>query len=81
MVRVIRILGLSSICIGILLIVTYFIEPLRFLWRLYRSIDLPLQIGFGVAGAGLCIILMTMLLERYSLRAYDRNLKDNLPES
>lgn len=74
-VRLIRILGVASMVLGVLLLVTYFVTPLRILWWWYRHMPMPLQIGFGVAGAGLCILLATMLLERAANRKYDNELK------
>lgn len=77
MVRAIRIVAVAFMIIGLLLVVTYTIEPLRFVWAWFRRMAVPLQIGFGVAGIGLVILLTTMLFERIALRSYDKELKES----
>ncbi len=76
MVRAIRIVGVALMACGVLLVVTYTISPLRFLWRWFQWMDLPLQIGTAVAVVGLTILLTTMLFERIALRSYDKELKE-----
>lgn len=77
MVRAIRIAGVAFMACGVLLVITYTISPLRFLWRWFQWMDLPLQIGIAVAGIGLVILLTTMLFERLALRSYDKELKES----
>lgn len=77
MVRLIRILGVASILLGILLVVSYTISPLRLLWLWYRNMAVPLQIGLGIAGMGLAILIATMLLERFANRSYDKTLRES----
>ncbi len=71
-----RILGVALMGVGLLLLVTYFVSPLRILWWWYRHMPMPLQIGLGVAGVGLAILLTTMLIERTQSREYDKDLKN-----
>lgn len=77
MVRIIRILGVASILLGIVLIVSYSISPLRLAWTWFRHMAFPLQIGFSVAGIGLAILFATMLLERFTNRSYDKTLRES----
>jgi ABC-type sulfate transport system permease component len=77
MVRAIRIAGVAFMVCGVFLVITYTISPLRFLWRWFQWMDLPLQIGTAVAGIGLVILLTTMLFERLALRSYDKELKES----
>ena len=77
MVRAIRIAGVAFMVCGAILVITYTISPLRFLWRWFLWMDVPLQIGTAVAGVGLVILLTTMLFERFALRSYDKELKES----
>ncbi|NNE35859.1 MAG: hypothetical protein HKN13_11505 [Rhodothermales bacterium] len=61
--------------VGVILVVTYTISPLRFLWMWFRLLPEPLQVGFAVAGLGLVILITTMLFERVANRDYDNELK------
>lgn len=76
MVRGMRIVAVAMMLLGILLIISYIISPLRLLWWWFRHMPFPLQIGFGVAGVGLVILFTTMLFERVANRSYDKELKD-----
>ena len=75
MVRLLRIVGVAFIGVGLLLLVTYLVSPLQILWWWFRRMPVPLQIGFGVAGIGLVILLTTMLFDRAANREYDKDLK------
>jgi hypothetical protein len=61
--------------IGLLLVVTYVVEPLRLLWLWFQHMALPLQIGLGVAGIGLAILMTSLVFERATSRSYDDKLK------
>lgn len=75
MVRLLRIVGVAFMVVGVLLLVTYLVSPLQILWWWYRQMPMPLQVGFGVAGVGLVILLTTMLFDRAANRQYDKDLK------
>lgn len=73
----IRMLGLAGILLGVLLIVTYAISPLRWLWWWFRHMPWPLQIGLGAAALGLCILMVSLLVERARDRSYDSDLRNS----
>ena len=74
--RVMRIVAVAFMLLGVLLLVTYVVSPLRVLWSWwYGSLPLPLQIGSAVAAVGLVILLTTMFVDRMMNRGYDKELK------
>lgn len=73
-VRGIRTAGVALMGLGILLVVTYTISPLRLAWLWFRMLPVPLQIGLGTAGVGLAILTTSLLLERRADRSSESNL-------
>lgn len=71
----IRVLGLASIALGLLLLITYVISPLRWLWWWFLHMPWPLQLGLGAAALGLCILVVSLLVERARDRTYDQDLR------
>jgi ABC-type transport system involved in cytochrome c biogenesis permease subunit len=76
MIRLIRIVGFLLITTGGVLVAVWAIEPLRFLWPWFRSLPWPIQLGLGAAGAGLILLLGTVIWERLEEREQDRELLD-----
>ena len=76
MIRLIRLIGWLMIVAGALALLTWLIEPLRFIWRALLALPLPMQIGLGAALAGLLLLLGSLLWERLEDRKTDRNLGD-----
>ncbi|MBY6204293.1 hypothetical protein [Halomonas denitrificans] len=64
MTDVLRITGFLMMVIGGLLVASWFVEPLRQLWPLLLDLPLPIRIGLGVAGAGLLVVLATVVHDR-----------------
>gem|GEM_PF-3479085 len=73
----VRILGLACMALGALLLVTYVVSPLRWLWFWFLHMPWPLQIGLGAAALGLCILTVSLLVERGRDRSYDKTLRDS----
>ena len=48
MIRLVRITGFLLIAAGIVVWLTWAIEPLRAIWPWLRQLPLPIQIGFGL---------------------------------
>lgn len=76
MIRLIRILGFLLIGAGAVVLLSWFITPLRALWPWLRALPLPIQIGFGVAATGLLLLLGSLIWERLEEREKDRDLLD-----
>lgn len=73
----VRILGLACMVLGVVLLVTYVVSPLRWLWWWFRHMPWPLQIGLGAAALGLCILTVSLLVERTRDRSYDKDLRNS----
>ncbi len=75
--RLIRITGFLLIAAGAVVVLTWFIEPLRQLWPWLQQLPLPIQIGFALAGIGLILLLASLLWERWEERDEDRALRED----
>jgi len=71
-----RKVGVVMIGLGILLALSYLISPLQFIFQYLQMLPVPLQIGIGVAGTGLIVLLISLLSERWKDREEDASLKD-----
>lgn len=72
-VRGIRTLGVALMALGVLLVVSYTISPLRLAWLWFRMLPVPLQFGLGTAGVGLTILTVSLVMERRADRSSERN--------
>ena len=77
MTQLLRITGFLLIAAGALIVLTWFIEPLREIWPHLLELPMPLKIGFSVAGIGLIVIMATLIWERWNEREEDRSLLDD----
>ena len=75
-IKLVLVLFLLFLGIGAVLILTWFIEPLRELWPLIHELPLVIRIGLAMAAVGLLILLGSLLWERYEDRENDRSLLD-----
>ena len=75
MIRLIRVVGFLLIAAGVVVVVTWLIEPLRAVWPWLRQLPWQLRFGFGVAVAGLAVLLASMIWERLEARERDRSLR------
>ena len=76
MIRLIRIVGFLLIASGAVMLLTWAIEPLRFLWPWIRALPLPIQFGMAAAALGLLLLLGTVIWERLEDRSQDSDLLD-----
>jgi hypothetical protein len=74
MTRLVRIVGFLLIGAGALILASYLITPLRFLWPWFRALPLPIQFGLGAAALGFLLLLGTVFWERLEDRDKDRDL-------
>lgn len=77
MTQLLRITGFLLIAIGAVIVLTWFIEPLRELWPFLMRLPLPIRIGTGIAGIGLVVILASLIWERWNEREEDKSLLDD----
>ena len=77
MIDVFRIMGFLLIVSGLLVIITWLIEPLRALWPLLLALPAPVLIGVGVAALGILLLLASLIWERYKERDHDRELRED----
>lgn len=78
MIDVFRIMGFLLILSGMLVIITWLIEPLRALWPLLLALPVPVLIGVGVAIVGLLLLLASLIWERIRDREHDRELREDV---
>lgn len=76
MIRLIRILGVLLMTAGAVVLLTWLITPLRFLWPWVRSLPWPVQLGLGAAGLGLLLLLGSLIWERIEESGGDSELRD-----
>ncbi|MEM9800496.1 MAG: hypothetical protein AAGA20_09220 [Planctomycetota bacterium] len=76
MIRLVRITGFLLIGVGLALILTWFVEPLRELWTLVYELPLVVRIGLLMAATGFLVLLGSLIWERYEDRENDRSLLD-----
>ena len=80
MIRIIRILGVLLIVIGVVVILSWLIEPLRKLWPAlfdwFRSLPGAIQFGLVIAAIGFLILFSSILWERLEDRKTEGSLLD-----
>ncbi len=76
MIRVIRIAGFLLISAGVVVLLTWVIEPLRALWPWLLQLPLPVKIGIVAAVLGLIVLFASLIAERWEDRERDRSLLD-----
>ena len=77
MIRLIRIVGLMLMAVGALLLLIWFIEPLRFFWPWFRQLPWPIQLGIAIAAAGLLLLSGSIIWERFEDAGEERSLRDD----
>ncbi len=75
MIRLIRVLGFLFVGAGAVVVLTWLIVPLRFLWPWLRSLPLALQVGLAAAGIGLLLLLGSLIWERLEEHERDQELR------
>ena len=77
MIRLIRVMGLLFIGAGAVLLLIWFIEPLRFLWPWLRTLPWPIQVGLVAAAAGFLLLMSSLIWERLEDRERDSGLQED----
>jgi drug/metabolite transporter superfamily protein YnfA len=80
-IRIVRILGLLLIAIGVLVILSWLIEPLRKIWPVlfdwFRSLPGTIQFGLVIAAVGFLILFSSIIWERLEDRKTEGRLLDD----
>ncbi len=80
MIRLVRILGVVLMAAGVIVILTWLIEPLRELLPAivdgFRSLPITIQIGLTLAAIGFLLLFATVVWERIEDRKSEGNLLD-----
>ena len=71
-----RLFGFLFLWIGALLLLSWFIKPLRAIGPLFLQLPLLLQIGLVIAAIGFILLLGTVIWERIESRKTDKELQD-----
>ena len=64
MIRLIRIVGLMLMGAGAVLLLVWFIKPLRFVWPWIRELPWPIQAGLAIGAIGLLLLSGSIIWER-----------------
>ena len=76
MIRLIRILGFLLMAAGAVVLLTWLIVPLRFVWPWLRELPWPVQFGLGASAVGLLLLMGSLIWERLEEREKDSRLRD-----
>jgi hypothetical protein len=77
MIRLIRVTGLLFMGAGAILLLVWFIKPLRFFWPWLRTLPWPIQAGLAAAAVGLLLLMGSLIWERLEDRERDWSLRDD----
>jgi len=75
-IRLVRIVGYLLIGAGAVVLLTWLIEPLRFLWPWVRRLPVALQVGLAAAAAGFILLLGSLIWERLEDLEKDKDLRE-----
>ena len=76
MIRLIRILGVLMMAAGVIILLAWFIKPLRAIWPWLLKLPWPIQVGLTAAATGFLLLLGSLIWERLEEREKDRRLLD-----
>ena len=80
MIRLVRIIGIVLMAVGVIVILTWLIEPLREVLPAildgFRSLPITIQIGLTLAAIGFLLLFATVVWERVEDRKSEGNLLD-----
>ena len=77
MIRLIRIVGLMLMGAGAVLLLVWFIKPLRFLWPWLRELPWPIQVCVAIAVIGLVLLSGSIVWERLEDAEHDKSLRND----
>ena len=77
MIRLTRIVGFLLMGAGALLLLAWFIEPLRLVWPWFRALPWPIQAGLAIAALGLLLLSGSIIWERLEDAENDKSLRED----
>lgn len=72
-----RNVGVGFIGLGLLVMLTYFVEPLQMIYHAFRQLPGLMQFGLGAALLGSLITIVSLISERFADREADAALRDD----
>ena len=78
MIRLLRVFGFLLMVAGVVVLASYLIPPLRYVWPWFRQLPWAIQVGLGVAALGLVVLFASLLVERWQDRAEDPSSKEEI---
>ena len=75
----IRRTGFALIVLGMLIFLSWFIDPVWQVLQMFNQLPVPLQIGSAVAALGLTVLILSLLAERWSDREAEAALREDAP--
>jgi H+/Cl- antiporter ClcA len=72
--------AVALIGLGALLAGVYYIEPFQVLFQAFSSLPGPLQVALGLVLVGMAVLVISLLIERWSDLEEDASLNDNPPQ-
>ena len=76
MIRLLRIVGFLLIATGLLVMLTWAIEPLRAIWPWLMALPLAIRLGIGIAVFGFLLLMGSLIWERGEAKRTEGNLLD-----
>ena len=80
MIRLVRIFGVLLMVVGVLVILTWLIEPLRevipHMYDAFRQLPIAVQIGLVIAAVGFLLLFSSLIWERLEDRKQEGDLLD-----
>jgi len=71
--------GFALFVLGVLITLSWFIDPVWQALQFYGELPVPLQIGFAVAAVGLTVLMISLIAERWTDREADAALREDTP--
>ena len=75
----IRRTGFALIVLGMLIFLSWFIDPVWQVLQMFNQLPVPLQIGSAVAAVGLTVLILSLVAERWADREADAALREDAP--
>ncbi|MEM9301985.1 MAG: hypothetical protein AAGE01_07730 [Pseudomonadota bacterium] len=77
MIRALRISGFLLMGVGVLVVLSWAIAPLRQLWPVLLALPFPVKIGLAIAVVGFCILMGSLIAERMEESRSEGDLLDD----
>ena len=75
----IRRTGFDLVVLGMLIFLSWFIDPVWQVLQMCNQLPVPLQIGSAVAAVGLTVLILSLVAERWADREADAAIREEDP--